>query len=55
VTIVLCTVDVKKAASFDQAAAAVLAESQAKGRNKMNLVSVGFFLAKGELNICSNI
>lgn len=30
-TIVLCTVYVKKAASFDKAAAAVLAEYQAKG------------------------
>lgn len=31
-TIVLCTVYVKKAASFDKAAAAVLAEYHAKGR-----------------------
>ena len=32
-TIVLCTVYVKKAASFDKAAAAVLAEYQTKGGN----------------------
>jgi len=33
-TIVLCTVYVKKAASFDKAAAAVLEEYHAKGENK---------------------